>query len=90
MRALICQLGGDEQVLFTSERPASFGRLNHYSVKLHKPARKIASELITLTVSPGVVNLHSKHDLICHTARVKAVTSLYPWLFLAWLLLGYQ
>ena len=44
------------------------------SLQLHNPARKIAIELIT--VFSDVINLQSKHDLICHTAKVKAAVSL--------------
>jgi len=45
---------------------------------LHLPkptrnTRKIANKL--MTVASGKINLQSKHDLICHKAKVKAATS---------------
>ena len=46
------------------------------SPQLPKPTRntrKIANKL--MTVASGKINLQSKHDLICHIAKVKAATS---------------
>jgi len=46
------------------------------SLHLPKPTRntpKIANKLTT--VASGEINLQSKHDLICHLAKVKAATS---------------
>jgi len=43
---------------------------------LPKPTRnthKIANKL--MTVAYAKINLHSKHDLICHIAKMKAATS---------------
>jgi len=42
---------------------------------LHMPktTRKIANKL--MTVASAEINLQSKHDLICHVAKVKAATS---------------
>jgi len=44
-----------------------------------KPTRKIANEVIT--VSSGIINLQSNHDLICRTLKVKAATSLSTAIF---------
>jgi hypothetical protein len=46
------------------------------SLQLPKPTRntrKIANKL--MTVASGEINLQSKHDLICHVAKVKTATS---------------
>jgi len=46
------------------------------SLYLLKPTRntcKIANKL--MTVASGKINLQSKHNLICHTAKVKAAMS---------------
>ena len=46
------------------------------SLQLPKPARntsKIANNL--MTVSSGEIHMHSKDDLICHLAKVKAAMS---------------
>jgi len=46
------------------------------SLHLPKPTRntrKIANKL--MTIASGKINLQSKHDLICHIAKVKAATS---------------
>jgi len=48
-------------------------------VHLLKPTRntrKIANKLMTVT--SGKINLQSKHDLICHVAKMKAVMSAHP------------
>ena len=45
-------------------------------LQLPKPTRNtrnIANKL--MTVASGEINLQSKHDLICHVAKVKAATS---------------
>jgi len=41
----------------------------------HKNTRKIANKLMTIT--SGEINLQSKHDIICHVAKMKAATSLF-------------
>jgi len=60
---------------------------------LHLPqttrnTRKIANKLMTVTSAK--INLQSKHDLICHVAKVKAATSAHSMAdvipFLAYLL----
>jgi len=49
------------------------------SLHLPKPTRntrKIANKLMTVTADE--INLQSKHDLICHVAKVKAAMSVHP------------
>ena len=46
-----------------------------------QPARKIKNELITSLRASGVINLQSKHDLICHAAKMKAAKSLSKAIF---------
>jgi len=68
------------------------------SLHLLKPTRntrKIGNKLMTVT--SGEINLQSKHDLICHVAKMKAVTSAHsmadviPFLaFLAYLLFPFE
>jgi len=41
--------------------------------KTTRNTRKIANKL--MNVASGEINLQSKHDLICHVAKVKAATS---------------
>jgi len=41
--------------------------------KTTRNTRKIANKLMTVTSAE--INLQSKHDLICHVAKVKAATS---------------
>jgi len=41
--------------------------------KTAKNTRKITNKL--MTVASGEINFQSKHDLICHVAKVKAATS---------------
>jgi len=44
--------------------------------KTARTIRKIANKL--MTIASAEINLQSKHDLICHVAKVKAATSAHP------------
>jgi len=45
--------------------------------QLTRDTRKIANKV--MTVASGQINSQSKHDLICHVAKVKATRSAIPW-----------
>ena len=56
--------------------PSDLRETAKQSLQLPKPTRnsfKIANKL--MIVASGEINLQSKHDLICHEAKVKAATS---------------